>query len=135
LKRFLNSPKNRERIAYLIFGVLTTIVNWICYALFYNRLGTSATTSNIIAWFVSVLFAYFTNKQFVFRSYNWSIKVIIPEMASFFGSRFISGCLETAIIALTIDYLGYGFIWKIIASVIVVILNYIFSTIFVFRKK
>ena len=62
--------KNKEVIMYLIFGVLTTVVNWIVYSLTVNSL--SMTVSNILAWFAAVIFAFFTNKLFVFESLSWN---------------------------------------------------------------
>ena len=123
-------------ILYLVFGVLTTGVNYIVYLPCYNILGLSASVSNAIAWVVSVAFAFVTNKPFVFRSYDWSAKVVLPELAKFLGCRIGSGVLETAILFVTVDLLKWdGNLWKIVTSVLVVILNYVGSKLLVFRKK
>ena len=96
----------------------------------------SAVVSNGIAWVVAVAFAYLTNKPFVFKSHDWSAKTVIPELGKFIGCRVGSGLAETAILLLTVDIMGWnGNIWKIITSVLVVILNYIGSKLLVFRKK
>ena len=81
-------------------------------------------------------FAFVTNKPFVFRSYDWSAKVVLPELAKFLGCRIGSGVLETAILFVTVDLLKWDSnLWKIVTSVLVVILNYVGSKLLVFRKK
>ena len=123
-------------LSYLFFGGLTTVVNYLVYLPCYNLLGFSATVSNIIAWVVAVAFAYLTNKPFVFKSHDWSMKTVGPELAKFVGCRIGSGLLETAIIFVAVDWLqGNGNLWKLVTSVLVVILNYVASKLLVFRKK
>ena len=125
----------RDIIVYLIFGVLTTAVNYIVYLPCYNILGLSGSASNAIAWLAAVAFAYLTNKPFVFRSHDWSAKTVIPELTKFVGCRVGSGVLETAIIFLTVDLLGWnGNVMKLLTSVLVVVLNYIGSKLLVFKK-
>lgn len=127
--------KYYDILVYLVFGVLTTVVNYFVYLPCYNRLGLSASISNLIAWVVAVAFAYLTNKPFVFRSHDWSSKTVIPELTKFVGSRIASGALETAIIFVTVDLLLWnGNIMKLITSVLVVIMNYVASKLLVFRK-
>ena len=115
MKKIVNLlEKYWDIFAYLIFGVLTTVVNYLIYLPCYNLLGLPATVSNGIAWVVSVTFAYLTNKPFVFKSHDWSWKTVGPEL----------------------DLLGWnGNAWKLITSVLVVVLNYIGSKLLVFRKK
>ena len=123
-------------ITYLVFGVLTTVVNYIVYLPCYNLLGMSAALSNSIAWVVAVAFAYLTNKPFVFKSHDWSRETVIPELTKFVSCRVASGVMETVIIFLTVDLLGWnGIVWKFVTSVLVVILNYVFSKLVVFKKK
>ena len=125
----------REVIVYLAFGVLTTAVNYIVYLPCYNVLGLSGSASNAIAWVGAVAFAYLTNKPFVFQSHDWSAKTVIPELTKFVGCRVGSGVLETAIIFLTVDWLGWnGNVMKLLTSVLVVVLNYIGSKLLVFKK-
>lgn len=134
LKKLL--AKYRDAIVYLIFGVLTTVVNYLVYLPCYNLLGISSAVSNVIAWAAAVLFAFVTNKPFVFRSHDWSRAVVIPEFVKFVGTRLGSGGIETAILLLSVDILGWnGNVWKLLTSVIVVVLNYIGSKWLVFRKK
>ena len=127
--------KHRDILVYLIFGVLTTVVNYVVYLPCYNLLGISAAVSNVIAWVFAVAFAYVTNKPFVFCSHDWSRKTVIPELTKFVGSRIASGALETGIIFLTVDcFLWNGNVMKLITSVLVVVLNYIASKLLVFKK-
>lgn len=122
-------------LAYLIFGVLTTAVNYLVYLPVYNILELPAAFSNAIAWVVAVAFAYLTNKPFVFKSRDWSKETVIPELTKFVSCRVASGAMETLILLLTVDILGWnGNIWKLLTQVMVVILNYVFSKCVVFKK-
>ena len=123
-------------LTYLVFGVLTTVVNYIVYLPVYNVVGLSAAVSNAIAWVAAVAFAYLTNKPFVFKSHDWSKETVIPELTKFVSCRIASGAMETVILLVAVDMLGWnGNIWKLITSVLVVVLNYIGSKLLVFRKK
>jgi putative flippase GtrA len=128
--------KHWDILTYLFFGGLTTVVNYLVYLPCYNLLHLSAAVSNVIAWVVAVAFAYLTNKPFVFKSHDWSMKTVAPELAKFVGCRIGSGLMETAIIFIAVDCLhGSGNLWKLVTSVLVVILNYVGSKLLVFRKK
>lgn len=128
--------KYYDVITYLIFGVLTTVVNYLVYLPVYNLMGLSAALSNAIAWVVAVAFAYLTNKPFVFKSHDWSMKTVVPELTKFVSCRIASGAMETLIIFLAVDVMGWnGNIWKLVTSVLVVILNYFGSKLLVFTKK
>lgn len=125
-----------EVLAYLIFGVLTTVVNYLVYLPVYNFLGLSAALSNAIAWVVAVAFAYLTNKPFVFKSHDWTAKTVLPELTKFVGCRVASGAAETLVLLVAVDILHWnGNVWKLITSVLVVVMNYIASKLVVFRKK
>lgn len=127
--------KHYDILAYLFFGVLTTVVNYIVYLPCYNLLQLSAAVSNAIAWAAAVAFAYVTNKPFVFKSYDWSAKTVVPELTKFVGSRVASGALETAIIFVTVDLLQWnGNLMKLATSVLVVIFNYVASKLLVFKR-
>lgn len=128
--------KYREMIMYLLFGGLTTVVSFSVYYIFNKPLGVSALLSNIISWVASVTFAFVTNKLFVFDSKDRSVEKVAKEALSFYGCRLFSGFVETAFIWLTVDILGWNsMIMKLVVSVFVVIANYFFSKIFVFKKS
>ena len=128
--------KYYDLIVYLIFGVLTTVINYLVYLPCYHFFSLRSAVSNMIAWIAAVAFAYLTNKPFVFRSHDWSAKTVIPELMKFVGTRVGSGGVETLILFVTVDILGMdGIIWKLLTSVLVVILNYVGSKLMVFRNK
>lgn len=127
--------KHWDIVTYLFFGVLTTVVNYLIYLPVYNLLHLSAALSNAIAWVAAVAFAYLTNKPFVFQSHDWSAETVIPELLKFVSCRLGSGLVETGILLVTVDLLHWnGNLWKLITSVLVVILNYIASKLVVFTK-
>lgn len=125
-----------EIVIYMLFGCITTVANYLVYLPLYNWGGLSATLSNAVAWVAAVIVAFVTNKPFVFKSNDWSAKVVIPEFAKFVGCRVASGLLETLALGLTVDLLCWnGNVMKLVTSVVVVILNYIGSKLLVFKSK
>ena len=123
-------------LTYLVFGVLTTVVNYAVYLPVYNFCGISAVVSNMIAWVVAVAFAFLTNKPFVFHSHDWSAQTVLPELTKFVSCRIASGALETVILFLSVDCMNWnGNIWKLVTQVLVIIINYVGSKLLVFRKK
>ena len=127
--------KYGDILSYLFFGGLTTIVNYLVYLPCLNWLHWSAGVSNVAAWVVAVAFAFLTNKPFVFKSHDWSAKVLWPELTKFVGCRVASGVIETLILILTVDLMHWdGNLMKLITQIMVVILNYIGSKLLVFRK-
>lgn len=129
--------KYKEIINYLFFGGCTSIVNFVSYYIPARILGINEIVSNIIAWVVSVLFAYITNKIFVFASKNGSFKETMKEFFSFVFARLFTGALcDVGIFALMINVLGINdIISKITTQVLVVVLNYIFSKLVIFKKN
>lgn len=128
--------KYKDVLSYLVFGVLTTVVNYLIYLPIYNICGVSAAVSNMIAWVGAVIFAFLTNKPFVFHSHDWSAGTVVPELTKFVSCRLASGVLETVILLLTVDWLHWnGNVWKLVTQVLVIIVNYVGSKLLVFRKK
>ena len=141
--------KYKEIIMYLIFGVLTTVVSWGSYALFEILFGAFignsivlSAVANVLSWIVAVLFAYITNKLWVFESKSFKGNVLIKELIAFVGARLATGVFEWVgvpllmIMGLDQSILGIeGMVAKVIVSVVVVILNYVLSKLFVFKKK
>lgn len=126
----------RDVIAYLFFGVLTTAVNVISYHILYNVIAIGNDPSTVIAWILAVLFAFFTNKPFVFRSHDWSRKVLLPEARDFFACRIGTGVLEFILMHIFVTRLGFnGVMMKLLVNILVVILNYVGSKFLVFKKK
>ncbi len=143
--------KFHEIIMYLIFGVGTTVVSWITFAIFTKIIPTftlvgitvdCTTTANVLSWICAVVFAYITNKLWVFGSKSWKASIVFPEFGKFVSSRLLTGVIEWVglplLIAVGLDQsiLGIeGMLAKIIVSVIVIILNYVFSKLFIFKRK
>jgi len=127
---------SKEVILYLVFGVLTTLVNIIVFTLLYRTLGVGTVASNVAAWVLSVLFAYVTNRTFVFESKAAGAKAVIIEAIGFFSGRIMTGLLDTVIIYVSVDILAMDdLVMKILSNVLVVILNYVISKFIVFRGK
>ena len=127
--------KYREIIAYLVFGVLTTAVNIVVYWLAAHPLGIGTVPSSVIAWIASVLFAYVTNRTMVFHSETTGASGIFKEMMYFFGARLATGVIDWVFMYVTVDLIGWNDVYmKVIANVIVVILNYVASKLIIFRK-
>lgn len=123
-------------LSYLFFGGLTTVVNYLVYLPCYDLLRWPATVSNMVAWVFAVAFAFLTNKPFVFKSHDWSMKTVLPELSKFLSCRVGSGVLETLFLLVTVDLIGWDGAWmKLITSVLVVILNYFGSKLLVFKKQ
>ncbi len=126
--------KYRMVIMYLIFGVLTTIINIISFDLLSEVLPT--VISNIIAWLLSVIFAFFTNKYFVFDTDGDTQKTFVAQLISFFAARIISGVIDTGIVYVFIDILGFNkTAVKILSNIFVIIFNYVASKLVIFKKK
>lgn len=127
--------KHWDIVSYLFFGVLTTLVDFLIYFPCFNLLGMSALSSNALAWVAAVIFAFVTNKPFVFGSHDWSRKTVIPEAMKFIGSRLGSFLVQELILFVTVDWIGCnGNVMKLLVSVLVIILNYVASKLLVFRK-
>ena len=147
LKKLLS----RETILYLIFGVATTVVNYVVFYLLYHVLWNQSGSlyANAAAFVAAVIFAFVVNKMFVFESKSWSVDALKREVPSFLAGRIGSFGIEEAglflcekvlrlsgVVAITVA--GFSFDWitivKIALSFVVVVLNYVFCKLFVFRK-
>jgi len=128
--------KHRELVSYVFWGVMTTAVNYAAYFLLRNVLLVPLVAGNVTAWAVSVLFAYFVNKLFVFRSKDWAWRVALRELWQMAASRLFTLGLETGILWLFVEKLLLNeFIVKLGANVVVVIANYVLSKFIIFKKK
>ena len=128
--------KYKEIINYMIFGGLATLVNFISYYIFAKTLNVDEVISSGLSWFCAVLFAYVTNKLFVFESRKNTKREMIKEMISFFLARILSGALcDVGTFALMVKVLNINdIIAKLVTQVMVVIVNYIFSKL-IFKKE
>lgn len=123
--------KYKEVLNYIIFGVLTTVVNWIVFQLCIEIFSMNWSIANVIAWIFAVIFAYVTNRIIVFQS---SSPHVIKELLLFVQFRLISLILEMLIMFVLIEMISFEpFASKIVTSVVVVIANYIFSKAVIFR--
>ncbi len=126
---------NRETITYIIAGVLTTLVNFVSYEGLY-RLGLSNLTANACAWVIAVTFAYFVNKKNVFVSRSANVKDEATMVSKFFGARIITLVVEQLGMYVFVNQLGfYRLAVKVGLAVIVTILNYLFSKLYIFGGK
>ena len=133
MKRLIN--KYNELIMYGIFGVLTTLINLLTFYVL-DKLGVNVYLNNSIAWVISVLFAFITNKLYVFNSKDTSYKIIAKEGIAFFLARIFSYFVDMFTIFMIFQVMGINkMIAKIISNVIVIIINYLLSKIIIFKKK
>ena len=138
IKKFLN----KETISYLIFGVLTTIINIVVFWFAERELAfimsedAASLVGNVIAWVISVAFAFVTNKLFVFESKSMAFKVVMAELTGFVIARLLSLAFDAGFMFVAIVLLGMNsLLAKIISNVFVVIINYVLSKFFIFKNK
>jgi putative flippase GtrA len=123
-------------ILYLRFGVFKTVVNIISYYVAYNVFKIPNVASTVISWIIAVLFAFLTNKIFVFESKVKGFKAILREISAFFVCRLLTGVLDVAIMWISVDIMNWNsFYWKIISNILVIVLNFFASKRLIFKKK
>lgn len=141
--------KHKEAVLYIVFGALTTLVNFVVFILFNLLLGEELyLVSNFIAWVFAVIFAFVVNKLIVFESRSMAVKTLFREIGEFTLARVFSFGIEELGLFLLVDLiafsfafelLGFSITWPIIVklmlAVIVVILNYFFGKFIIFKKK
>lgn len=131
---FSYMQKYREVLLYLIFGGIAFALNIVLYFEFNKSLGLNELIANVICWIICVLFQFITNRIWVFESKNIINESIVKQLAAFLGGRIVTLILEEIILAIFITWLKYNsIIIKLIAQVIVIILNYLISKYFVFN--
>ena len=128
--------EHREGMRYLVFGVLTTLLNLLIFTICCRIIKIQVVISNIISWIIAVLFAYVTNKLYVFDSKVIQKKELAREIISFFNARIVTLVIETVFLWATVIKLGLNeIIMKIIVNIIVIVLNFVFSKIFIFKEE
>jgi len=128
--------KKKEVLLYLFFGGLTFVISVVTYAYFNQMLKMPALIANIFSWIIAVLFAFVTNRIWVFASPTKTIMEFLKQMASFFAGRFFTLLVEELILGAFVDFMHFpSILVKIVAQVIVIELNYVISKLFVFKEK
>lgn len=126
----------KELVLYTIFGNLTFVISIGSYAIFNIAFGINELIANALAWVFAVLFSYVTNKKWVFKAPTPTKTAFFVQMFAFFSGRFMTLIIEEAIIFVFITLLAYPSMWvKLAAQVVVVVLNYVISKLFVFRDR
>lgn len=132
--------QQKEIVSYLFFGVLTTCISWGSYAVCVYCFDMSVAWGNAISWILATIFAFVTNKIYVFKSTNWNVTVALKEFTAFSSTRLGTGLFEVVTVPLLVK-MGFdktvfgvkGSVSKIVVSLTVVIINYIVSKMFIFR--
>lgn len=128
--------KYQETMLYLIFGGLTTLINIGSYWLLTSVFAVDFMVANALAWLISVLFAFVTNKLFVFDSKSLAAALVLKEFVLFLGARLFSGALDMGIMYLFVDILGFNdMVIKVLSNIIVIVVNYVLSKLIIFKKK
>ncbi len=128
--------EHKDVIPYIFFGVCTTLVNMIVYWFCAHVICLSVLISTVVGWILSVLFAYITNRKWVFHSTVTGYKDIFKEITSFFSCRLLTGFLDLFCMFLFVDIFHMNdMIIKILANVIVIVLNYVASKLLIFKQK
>lgn len=128
----MNKKTTRELIRYMLCGCVTTFVNIVSYKLFYYSAGLSNVISTVLSWALSVLAAYITNRKWVFGIEG---EGAFRKAVKFFALRGATGILDVVIMFVGVDLLAFSGFWtKILSNVIVIILNYVFSKLYIFQK-
>ena len=136
--------KYREQLLYLFFGVTTTILNIATYAVLHVGLGVHSDIANAAAWLAAVIVAYVTNRIWVFRSRTTGV-AMLRELGVFMAGRLLTGLMDEGIMHVATQIIGprlipapWRSLWdmgvKFASNVLVVILNYVFSKLIIFKK-
>lgn len=128
--------KNEDKILYLFFGICTTLVNVSIYWITARLLNFGTMSSTLNAWFLAVLFAYFTNRKWVFHSEAKKRGAILMEIFSFFSCRLVTGFVDWLCMFVFVDVLAWNdMLIKAGANILVIVLNYAASKIIIFKKR
>ena len=131
----IKSLMTSEKISYLFFGVLTTGVNYVSYYVARSFFFIDYRLSTVIAWVLAVAFAFLTNKFFVFKSRSLELRLFLREVTTFVAARLVSGLFDMGWMVLAVEWIKMNdFIAKILSNVVVVVMNYFFSKLFIFKK-
>ena len=127
---------NTELVAYLFAGVATTVVNYVVYFIATRWFSLAIMPGTWVAWVLAVAFGYAVNKAFVFKTHCENLTALVKEAVSFFTMRLVSLGAETVIMFVTVEMIGLNdLVMKLLTNFIVIVLNYVFSKLFIFKKK
>lgn len=125
----------KKIISFTFWGILTTALNVILYYLF-RYIKLSVQISTVLAWFLCVLFAFITNKKYVFNGTSTSAKAFVREIIYFYGSRLFSGIADVLIMSLFVNIIGFNEVFsKITDEILVSAFNFLFSFLVIFKEK
>lgn len=129
--------KYKELFFYGVFGVGATVINIVSYRVLANTFGKKYfLIANIIAWILAFIFAFITNKLFVFESKSWEAQIAMKEFVGFLSARLATGILDTVLMWLFVSIISLDdTLSKIIINILVIIINYIASKFFIFKKE
>ena len=128
--------KHEEGINYLIFGFLAFVLNYILYFLFADAMQMHYMAATVLSWVLTVVFAYWTNRTFVFKSQNKDTGSVVKEFVSFIGARIATEVLELVLMYVMVDLLSINDkISKLVCQVLVILANYVLSKIWIFKKS
>ncbi len=128
--------KYEEGILYLIFGFLAFVLNYVLYFIFASAMGLHYMVATALSWVLTVVFAYWTNRTFVFKSKNKDGQAVGKEFASFIGARVATEVLELVLMYVMVDCASineYGS--KLVCQVLVIVANYFLSKLWIFKEK
>lgn len=128
--------KYEEGINYLIFGFLAFVLNYVLYWAFESLLHVHYMVATAISWALTVVFAYWTNRSFVFKSKNTQPQMVWKEFISFIGARVATEVLELVLMFVMVDCLhGNEYVAKLIGQTLVILANYVLSKLWIFKEK
>lgn len=127
--------KYQDVLLYVVFGVLTTVVNIIVFTILFNFWHAGHNIAYVVAWFFSVLFAYVTNRTWVFHSQHTGNVAVIKEIWQFYVARILTGFIGYLILLFGVDLLRQDAnLWNIIQNIFVIVANFILSKLIVFKR-
>lgn len=128
--------KHEEGINYLIFGFLAFVLNYVLYWVFESLMNLHYMAATALSWVLTVVFAYWTNRTFVFKSQNRELQSVGKEFISFIGARVATEVLELVLMYVMVDCMhGNEYVAKLIGQTLVILTNYVLSKIWIFKDK
>lgn len=132
--KFMNESRYAI-LMYLVMGGITTVINIVSFWLCYSLMEINYSIATVIAWVLSVLFAYISNKLYVFESKNMSVNTLIREIVSFIGFRLLSLLMDLLVMYICVSIISINpLVAKVLANIVVLVVNYAFSKWFIFKK-